>query len=97
MQTLLGQKSVEVFLGKQITIREMKHKMHECKRKIKETNGTLLLGNMGFQVSTTNWHLPRALPTAEQQRHLPSASMETEPHAAIAVDLHQPLREFRVE
>ena len=48
-------------------------------------------------VSTTNWHLPRALPVTEQQRHLPSASMETEPHAAIAVDLQQPLREFKVE
>ena len=29
----------------------------------------------------------------EQQRPLPSASMETEPHAAIAADLQQPLRE----
>ena len=48
-------------------------------------------------MSTTNWHLPRALPTTEQQRHLPSASMETKPHAAIAVDLQQPLREFRVK
>ena len=47
-------------------------------------------------VSTTNWHLPTALPTTEHQRHLTSASMETEPHAAIAVDLQQPLREFRV-
>ena len=33
----------------------------------------------------------------EQQRHLPSASTETEPHAAIAGDLQQPLRELRVE
>ena len=33
----------------------------------------------------------------EQQRHLPFASMEVEPHAAIAVDLQQSLREFRVE
>ena len=41
-------------------------------------------------LSTTNWHLPRALPTTEQQRHLPAASTETEPHAAIAVDLQQP-------
>ena len=32
----------------------------------------------------------------EQQRHLPSASMETEPHAAIPVDFQQPLRVFRV-
>ena len=48
-------------------------------------------------VSTTSWHLPRALPTTEQQRPLPSASAETEPHAAIAVDLQQPLREFRVK
>ena len=32
----------------------------------------------------------------EQQRHLPSA-MEIEPHAVIAVDLQQPLREFKVE
>ena len=49
-----------------------------------------------FRVSTTNWHLPRALWMTEQQRHLPSASMETEPHAAIAVALQQSLREFRV-
>ena len=48
-------------------------------------------------MSTTNWHLPRALPTTEQQRHLPSASMEIEAHAALSVDLQQPLREFRVE
>ena len=27
----------------------------------------------------------------EQQRHLPSASTEIEPHAATAVDLQQPL------
>ena len=27
----------------------------------------------------TNWHLLRALPTSEQQKHLPSASRETEP------------------
>ena len=33
----------------------------------------------------------------EQQKHLPSASTEIEPHAAIAIDLQQPLREFRVE
>ena len=32
--------------------------------------------------SITNWHLPRALPMTEQQRHLPSASVEIEPHAA---------------
>ena len=48
-------------------------------------------------LSTTNWHLPRALPVTEQQRRLPSASVEIEPHDAIAVDLQQPLREFRVE
>ena len=32
-----------------------------------------------------------------QQRRLPSASMEIEPHAAIAVDFQQTLGEFRVE
>ena len=48
-------------------------------------------------MSTTNWHLPRALPMTEQQKHLPSASTEIEAHAAPAVDLQQPLREFRVE
>ena len=41
-----------------------------------------------ISVSTTNWHLPRTLPMTEQQRHLPSASREMEPHAAIPVDLH---------
>ena len=48
-------------------------------------------------MSTTNWHLPRALPLTEQQRHLPSASTEIGHHAAIAVDLQQSLREFTVE
>ena len=33
----------------------------------------------------------------EQQRPLPSASMEIDPRAAIAVELQQPPREFRVE
>ena len=33
---------------------------------------------------------------SEQQRHLPSVSKETEPHAAIAVDLQQSPRKFRV-
>ena len=33
----------------------------------------------------------------EPQKRLPSASMEIEPHAAIAVDLQQSLRKFRVE
>ena len=33
----------------------------------------------------------------EQQRHLPSVSMEIGPHVAIAIDLQQPLREFTVE
>ena len=47
-------------------------------------------------VPTTNWHLPRALPATEHQSacQLP---LETEPHAALATDLQQPLREFRVE
>ena len=49
-----------------------------------------------YSLSSTNWHLPRALPMTEQQRCLPSASMEIEPHAATAVDLQLPLREFRV-
>ena len=52
---------------------------------------------IGLPVSTTNWHLPRALRTTGQQRCFPSASLELEPHAAIAVDPQQPLREFRVE
>ena len=48
-------------------------------------------------VSTANRHLPRALPMTEEQKPLPSACMEIEPHAATAADLQQPLREFRVE
>ena len=44
-------------------------------------------------MSTTNWHFPRALSTTEHQRHLPSASMEIERHAAV--DFQQSLREFR--
>jgi len=48
-------------------------------------------------VSTTNGHLPGALPMIKQKRHLTSASTEIETHADIAVDPQQPLREFRVE
>ena len=33
----------------------------------------------------------------EQKRHLPSISMEVEPHTAIAADLQQPLRDFMVK
>ena len=38
-------------------------------------------------LSTTNGHLPRALPATQQQQkgHLPSASVETEPCTAAAV------------
>ena len=48
-------------------------------------------------MSTTNWHLPRALPAAEHQGHLPPASAETEPCAAAAADLQHLLRTLRVE
>ena len=58
------------------------------------TNSQSLLKLMSMEsvmpLSTTNWHLPRALPMTEQQRHLPSASMENEPHAAMAVDFNNP-------
>ena len=49
-----------------------------------------------FILSTTNWHLPRASPMPEQQGicHLPLLRLNP---TAIAVDLQQPLREFRVE
>ena len=50
-----------------------------------------------FLLSTTNWHIPRALPTTKQQRHLPSASMEIEPPVAMDFGLQQALREFRVQ
>ena len=42
------------------------------------------------KVSTTNWHLPRALPISEQQRHFPSASMETEPHVLQLLTFNNP-------
>ena len=48
-------------------------------------------------MSTTNWRLSRELPATEQQGHLPSAWIETEPCAAAAVDLQHLLREFRME
>ena len=51
---------------------------------------TICCDSSCLEMSTTNWHLPRALPMTEQQRHLPSASMEIEPHAAITVDLNTP-------
>ena len=50
-----------------------------------------------MQLSTTNWYLPRTLLTTEQQTRLPSASTETEPHAAVAIDLQHTRREFRVK
>ena len=49
----------------------------------KNSKGTQLRGAphtfMTFSLSTTNWHLPRAVPRSEQQRHLPSASSELGP------------------
>ena len=48
-------------------------------------------------VSTTNWHIPRALSRTKQQSHLPYASMEYWAPAAIDFGLQQPLREFRVK
>ena len=36
--------------------------------------------------SATNWHLPKALPTSEQQRHSLASSMEIELHTAAADD-----------
>ena len=41
--------------------------------------------------------LTKSITNAWTTRHLPSASTEIEPHAAVAVDLQQPLRKFRVE
>ena len=48
-------------------------------------------------MSTTNRHLPRALPTAEQQRQLPPASTETEPCVGAGVGLQQPPKGLRVQ
>lgn len=48
-------------------------------------------------MSTTNWHLSRELPEAEQQGRLPSAWMEAEPCAAAGVHLQCLLREFRMD
>ena len=48
-------------------------------------------------LSAANWNLRRALTMTEQKRRLTSASMEIELHAAIAVNVPQCLREFRVE
>ena len=59
---------------------------------MKQSKANILLrehNDHSKHLSTTKCHLPRALPVTEQQRHLPSASMEIEPHAAIAVDLQQ--------
>ena len=47
-------------------------------------------------VSTTNGHLSRGLPATEQQGPLSSASMEIETRAPAAVNLQNPLREFKV-
>ena len=41
--------------------------------------------------------MARALPAAEQQGPLPSASVDTESCPPVAVDLQHPLRKFRVD
>ena len=43
------------------------------------------------------WELVMDRETWCATTHLPSASTKIEPHAAIAADLQQPLREFSVE
>ena len=57
----------------------------------------MLIEKSVMKMSATSWHLPRALPVTEQQRHICHAGAEVEPPAALAIDLQQPLREFRVE
>ena len=52
------------------------------------TRSLMILTPITSPLSTTNCHLPRALSKTEQQRRLPSASTEGEPHAAD--DLQQP-------
>ena len=72
-------------LGKWMPVRNTSvHSIADC----------LQLGAVNYKLALTksianNW--------TTEQRHLPSASMETEPLAAIVVNLQQPLREFRVE
>jgi len=66
--------------------------------KFHEVRVVCLCGYMFVCVlSTTNWHLPRALSMTEQQGHLPSAFAETEPCAAAATDLQHLPSDFRVE
>ena len=52
-------------------------------------------GPYQLQIGTGQENFPETEP--QQQEHLPSASAETEPLAAAAADLQDPLREFRVE
>ena len=54
---------------------------------------TLMLG----KIVNDKLALTKSIANDWTTRHLPSVSTEIEPHAAIAVDLQQPLREFRVE
>ena len=62
-------------------------------RKTDSLEKTLMLGKIcQLQIALT-----KSIASDLTTKHLPSASLETEPHAAIAVDLQQPLREFRVE
>ena len=48
--------------------------------------------NLFLDFNSVNYKLAltRALTTTEQQRHLPSASMEIKPHAAIALTFNNP-------
>ena len=52
-------------------------------------------GPYQLQIGTGQENFPATEP--QEQEHLPSASAETEPFAAAAADLQDPLREFRVE
>ena len=61
-------------------------------RKTDSLEKTLMLGKIcQLQIALT-----KSIANVLTTMHLPSAILETEPHAAIAVDLQQPLKEFRV-
>ena len=75
----------------------LQKKSIDLKSLLQHNSKASVLQHLAFFMVVNYKLLPRALPKTEQQRHLPSASREIEPHAAIAVELQQPLREFRVE
>ena len=68
----------------------LQKKSIDLKSLLQHNSKASVLQHLAFFMVVNYKLLPRALPKTEQQKNLPSASTEIEPHAAIALTFNKP-------